>query len=109
MHACPKPERRGPKPRKRIRTRRTPAMARREALSGSYVDPDTKQAILAWYNYACAYCDADHWDQWDHVKPLSRGGKHSPGNLVPSCARCNISKGTQTWEPKRRHPWMEEA
>lgn len=28
----------------------------------------------------------------DHVIPFARGGTHTPGNLVASCASCNCSK-----------------
>ena len=28
----------------------------------------------------------------DHVTPISRGGDHTPANLVLSCAPCNLSK-----------------
>lgn len=29
----------------------------------------------------------------DHVVPLTRGGKHIPGNLTACCGSCNSSKG----------------
>jgi 5-methylcytosine-specific restriction endonuclease McrA len=32
----------------------------------------------------------------EHVKPLAKGGAHTPANLRPSCAQCNSSKG-DTW------------
>jgi 5-methylcytosine-specific restriction endonuclease McrA len=31
-------------------------------------------------------------EQWDHVKPLSRGGAHLLANLRPACAPCNFWK-----------------
>jgi len=34
----------------------------------------------------------------DHKVPLSRGGNHCIDNLVPSCASCNLRKGTKTSE-----------
>lgn len=42
----------------------------------------------------CAYC-ANHCSalQVEHVIPLSRGGRHAPGNIVPACPACNYSKG----------------
>jgi len=42
----------------------------------------------------CAYCSATPTSV-DHVVPLSRGGTHWEGNLVPACKRCNSSKGTR--------------
>lgn len=32
----------------------------------------------------------------DHVFPLSRGGRHCVGNIVPACGQCNHSKGALT-------------
>jgi 5-methylcytosine-specific restriction endonuclease McrA len=39
----------------------------------------------------CIYCGgkAEHMD---HITPISRGGRHSVGNLAPACAKCNLSK-----------------
>jgi len=31
-------------------------------------------------------------EQWDHVKPLSKGGAHLLANLRPACANCNFRK-----------------
>lgn len=41
----------------------------------------------------CAYCGKrpKHLEL-DHVIPLSRGGRHAIGNLLPACRRCNRSK-----------------
>lgn len=43
-------------------------------------------------NKACFYCGSTDSIQLDHVVPLSRGGVHSIGNLVPACMSCNLSK-----------------
>lgn len=50
------------------------------------------------FNSCCAYCQRPVSEEyhWDHVVPLSRGGAHSEGNLVPACPRCNISKNNKT-------------
>lgn len=34
----------------------------------------------------------------DHVQPLFWGGAHTAANLVPSCLRCNRSKGPRRLE-----------
>jgi hypothetical protein len=41
--------------------------------------------------------DIGHWDvaHADHVVPLSRGGDHSPENVVICCAKCNLHKGAK--------------
>ena len=49
----------------------------------------------------CAYCGADASD-WDHLRPLVRSKRptgyiHEIRNLVPSCGRCNQSKGASNW------------
>lgn len=44
---------------------------------------------------SCFYCGQDS-QHLDHVIPLTRGGRHSLGNLVASCAKCNISKNNKT-------------
>lgn len=55
------------------------------------------------FGHVCAYCGGPH-EQWDHVIPLSRGGKHCLANLRPACARCNRSK-----HAKRLCEWKREA
>ena len=48
--------------------------------------------LVARYDYCCAYC-REHKDlTMDHVIPLSRGGRHSIGNIVPACRSCNSKK-----------------
>ena len=54
---------------------------------------------------ACAYC-GDPFTEWDHLNPLVKN-KQQTGyiseihNLVPSCSKCNQSKGNKPW-----HDWM---
>jgi hypothetical protein len=60
----------------------------------------------------CAYC-GNLMTEWDHLRPLVL--KHRPtgyiteiANLVPSCAKCNQSKGNWEWRkwitnPKAKH------
>ena len=44
----------------------------------------------------CAYCrtvfSVENKLEFDHVVPLSRGGRHSIGNLLPACLLCNRNK-----------------
>jgi len=55
-------------------------------------------AILAEHNGHCHYCDKEARLTLDHVRPLSKGGKHSKDNVVPACGHCNSSKGNKTLE-----------
>ena len=42
----------------------------------------------------CFYCGEES-KHIDHIVPLSRGGRHSIGNLIQACASCNLSKGNK--------------
>lgn len=42
----------------------------------------------------CFYCGEES-KHIDHIVPLSRGGRHSIGNLTQACASCNLSKGNK--------------
>lgn len=49
----------------------------------------------------CAYC-GDPPTEWDHLRPIVRdkqptGYISEIGNLVPSCGKCNQSKGNKLW------------
>jgi 5-methylcytosine-specific restriction endonuclease McrA len=46
----------------------------------------------------------------EHVIPISKGGEHHLGNIVPACQRCNYSKHTsevQAWY--RSQPFFDET
>jgi 5-methylcytosine-specific restriction endonuclease McrA len=50
----------------------------------------------------CSYC-GDKATEWDHLRPLVKIGKptgypSSIRNLVPSCGKCNQSKGSTNWK-----------
>jgi hypothetical protein len=50
----------------------------------------------------CVYC-GDTASEWDHLRPLvvkrrPTGYISEIGNLVPSCGKCNQSKGNKNWE-----------
>lgn len=57
------------------------------------------------YASPCFYCGKYAKIDADHVIPISRGGQHSIGNLVPSCRSCNTSKNNKTimeWRKSRQ-------
>ncbi|MFC8044548.1 TerD family protein [Nocardia sp. NPDC057353] len=43
----------------------------------------------------CVECGAEHYLEFDHVIPLSRGGATSVGNLQILCRGCNLAKGAR--------------
>jgi 5-methylcytosine-specific restriction endonuclease McrA len=47
------------------------------------------------YSSPCFYCQGRQRIEADHLIPVSKGGRHSIGNLVPACRWCNASKGNR--------------
>ena len=47
--------------------------------------------LLDQFGGQCAYCSAAA-STWDHIVPVSKGGRTEPGNIVPACVSCNSSK-----------------
>jgi 5-methylcytosine-specific restriction endonuclease McrA len=58
------------------------------------------RARFAEFDHRCAYCGADGDLHIEHVVPISKGGPHSIGNIIPACESCNYSKrdhDIETW------------
>ena len=68
---------------------------RRARLMGCSVYKITKKEIIRLYNSPCIYCGGKKQTTIDHIIPLSRGGSHSVGNIVPACISCNSSKNAK--------------
>lgn len=48
------------------------------------------------YRHCCAYCgQRSAVLHREHVIPVSRGGRHSAGNILPACPACNYQKKTK--------------
>jgi 5-methylcytosine-specific restriction endonuclease McrA len=66
---------------------------------------DRAREILTAEPFVCTYCHqeipAGTARTVDHITPLSRGGKHTPGNLTPACKSCNSRKHSRLRYP---HP-----
>lgn len=52
----------------------------------------SKKEIIKLRSSCCFYCGSTSNIQIDHVIPVSRGGRHSIGNLVSACSKCNQRK-----------------
>jgi 5-methylcytosine-specific restriction endonuclease McrA len=61
----------------------------------------TKKEIQRLLKRPCFYC-GDLAEHLDHIVPVSRGGRHSIGNLIQSCASCNFSKSNKLITEWRR-------
>lgn len=79
------------------------------------VDGRAWRKLVRRYRQQCAYCGGSEGGiHMDHVIPLSRGGRHAIGNVLPACQRCNLSKGAKLvaewkrdesrWSPDVKQP-----
>jgi 5-methylcytosine-specific restriction endonuclease McrA len=67
------------------------------------------RARFAQFDHRCAYCGADGDLHIEHVVPISKGGPHSIGNIIPACESCNYSKRdseVESWY--RSQPFFSE-
>lgn len=55
----------------------------------------SSKELKTLYASPCIYCGSTDSIQADHVIPIAKGGRHSIGNLVPACTKCNQSKGSK--------------
>lgn len=63
------------------------------------------EALKAEFGNRCVRCGTDEYNvERDHITPIYQGGSDSIENIQPLCARCNCSKGPETfnWANYRR-------
>lgn len=61
------------------------------------LDKEKIKERFKYYENKCYYCKQSSNNlQMDHRIPLSRGGSNWPSNIVPSCLKCNSTKGSKT-------------
>ena len=59
--------------------------------------------VLNFFEHECAYCGSKKGLEQEHIIPINDGGRYAIGNIVPSCRKCNASKGAremQEWYSK---------
>jgi 5-methylcytosine-specific restriction endonuclease McrA len=62
------------------------------------------------FDHCCAYCGIDGDMHIEHVIPISKGGEHHLGNIVPACQRCNYSKNSAPVEQwYKAQPFFSDA
>lgn len=52
----------------------------------------SSKELARLYAQPCYYCGSVDRITIDHVVPLARGGRHSIGNLISACHKCNSTK-----------------
>lgn len=66
---------------------------RRAAHQDSDVTVEWWESLIEGWEGRCAYCGVRPLKlTQDHVRPISRGGRHMKSNLLPACQPCNSSK-----------------
>lgn len=115
MIAYPKPTPRPKASPKRIKRGKSLGQVRAERkAAGPGCEPETWEAIVAWYSargYRCAYHHPGKCDGRivrDHVVPLAKKGQDAPQNLVPACEAVNFAKGTTLRQPLFLHPYRSQ-
>lgn len=66
--------------------------AKQRGSTALMLTPDQLWRRWLQFDHRCAYCGVDGDLQVEHVIPISKGGEHHLGNIVPACQRCNYSK-----------------
>ncbi|MGW4767490.1 TerD family protein [Nocardia sp. NPDC004278] len=59
------------------------------------IPPDVKSEVWQRDRGRCCQCGDQHYLEFDHIIPLSRGGATSVANLQILCRRCNLEKGAR--------------
>jgi 5-methylcytosine-specific restriction endonuclease McrA len=80
--------------------------ARKLAATVGEVTPEGLIGKLAYWGWACHLCGGKFGEvtDWDHVKPLAKGGAHVLANLRPACDHCNSRKKARWPYPIRYAP-----
>lgn len=82
------------RPELRLYTRQK-SKRRKAMMRGSVAIQATgKQVRMRFQQFdnRCAYCGVTGDLHIEHVVPISKGGTHAIGNIVPACCDCNYSK-----------------
>jgi len=75
-------------------------IALKDYVSTSRYPAFTRFNVFLRDSFRCQYCDVQRGTPeltFDHVIPRSRGGRTSWDNVVTSCGKCNLRKGS--WLP----------
>jgi len=86
-------------------------MNRRLKMYGPGVTKDEWESLVHYFESKCAYCSGTFSKlELDHVIPISKGGRHEIGNILPSCRSCNAKKHVKSldeWYPGYKEAMYE--
>lgn len=69
--------------------------ARKAGATGSVSSEDMAVLASLWGS-CCLHCQSEQSLQWDHVVPISKGGRHCVTNMQRLCRPCNERKQART-------------
>jgi 5-methylcytosine-specific restriction endonuclease McrA len=91
----------------RQKSKRRKALLREQ--TAHQIQPHELRTRFALFGNCCAYCGASGDMEIEHVIPISKGGTHAMGNILPACHDCNSSKRAKEVEGwYRRKPFFTE-
>ena len=75
----------------------------------TYIDQNrppafTRYNVFLRDRFSCQYCGSPHDLTFDHVVPVSQGGRSTWQNILTACAPCNLRKGGKTPQQARMMP-----
>lgn len=73
-----------------------PDIQGKEYQQGTLAGYETREYLLEKFGRKCVYCDKQNVPlQIEHIHPKAKGGSNRISNLVLSCEKCNLKKGTK--------------
>lgn len=73
------------------RVKEAASIRKRRLLANGVFAISTKE-LKKIYGSKCFLCNSNNQIELDHIVPISKGGNHSIGNVMPLCRACNRSK-----------------
>lgn len=77
----------------------SPNIEGKEYQHGTLYGYEIKEYLMEHYRHTCQYCGGVSGDsvlEWEHMKPISRGGSDSVKNASLACHKCNSDKNNLT-------------
>ena len=79
---------------------------RRVLIANNGVFLVTRKEVKRLLSQLCYLCNASPSTALDHITPITKGGRHSIGNLIGACKSCNSSKNNSFLSVYRKRDVM---